>query len=159
METDATADSRKWVLFSNQLPGLVKFPFLHQNHKPFDVIASGTGFVAGRSFDDVLGLEIPPGPRLIPEQGPRGDGNRGNILKTFESNFLFHVLFYSDLNVRIFFRHLAYPVNIPSSSWEGIKGRGPKGSLFCPPSPSTSKRGRGIGGEISIFGSPSAICH
>jgi len=21
-------------------------------------------------FDDVLGLEIPPGPRLIPEQGP-----------------------------------------------------------------------------------------
>lgn len=70
METDSTADSRKWVFFPDQLPGLVKFPFLHQNHKSFDVIASGTGFIAGRGLEDVLGLEVPPSPRLIPEQGP-----------------------------------------------------------------------------------------
>jgi hypothetical protein len=71
MKTDPTADSRKWVFLPDQLPCLVKFPFLHPNHESLNVIACRTGFIAGWGFDNKLGLEIPPGPRLIPEQGPQ----------------------------------------------------------------------------------------
>jgi hypothetical protein len=75
MKTDSSADTWKWVLLLYQFPGLAKFPLPYQDHKPFNVIPSRTGFVTGRCFDGILRLEIPPCPSLIPEHRPQGDGD------------------------------------------------------------------------------------
>ena len=90
MKTDPAANTRKWILFPDQLPRLPKFPFSHQNHKAFDIISGWADFIAGRGFNGILGLEISPRPSLIPEHRPQGDGDRRDILETSKSNLLFH---------------------------------------------------------------------